>query len=197
MSNQPDSPGNGNAEQPPQGPSSQPLKYDPIGARVPDHVAAGVFSTGVIVMDGQEEFVVDFIQGIAKPLRVAARVVLGPQVMSQFIEALKKNLAKYEQAFGKPPELPRSNTDRRPSPKEVYKGLKLPEEVFSGAYANTVRIAHSPAEFHLDFITRFFPTAAVSARVYMAAPQVPRLIESLSASFQNFLKKKQNPPDTT
>ena len=172
----------------------EPVKYAPVGARVPDHVAQGVFSTGVIVLDGREEFVVDFVQGVARPPRIAARIVLNPRVMSQFIDALKANLRKYEEAFGKPPELPRRNADRRPSAKEIYDGLKLPDGVLSGAYANTVRIAHSPSEFYFDFITRFFPTAAVSARVYMSAPQVPRLLESLSTSYENFLKKRDGSP---
>jgi hypothetical protein len=195
MSDSPDNPADGLPPQPPDPPSTEPVKYDPVGARVPERVAQGVFSSGVIVLDGQDEFVVDFVQGVARPPRVAARIVLTARVMSQLIEALKENLGKYEQAFGKPPELPRPNPDRRPGAKEIYSGLKLPDEVLSGSYANTVRIAHSAAEFHFDFITRFFPTAAVSARVYMSAPQVPRLLESLTTSYQHFLAKRQNPPD--
>jgi hypothetical protein len=178
-------------QQPPQGPTTEPLQYDPVGARIPEKVAQGVFSTGVIVLDGWDEFIIDFVQGVARPARVAARVVLNPTVMGQFIEALKSNLQKYEQMFGKPPELPRPPQDRRPSIKEIYDGLRLPEDQLSGSYANTVRIAHSPSEFYFDFITRFFPTAAVSSRVYMAAPQVPRLLESLTTSHQHFLMKRQ------
>ena len=34
-------------------------------------------------------------------------------------------------------------------------------------------------EFGLDFLTSFFPQSAVSARVFLAAGQVPRLLESL------------------
>jgi hypothetical protein len=149
----------------------------------------------VIVLDGRDEFIVDFVQAVARPPRVAARIVLTPHVMSQFIEALKVNLEKFKEKFGEPPELPKPPTNRRPGAKEIYGGLKLPDEQLSGAYANTIRIAHSPSEFHFDFITRFFPTAAVSARVYMSAPQVPRLLESLSTSYQHFLRKRQAPPD--
>jgi hypothetical protein len=195
MSEQGDSSASGGVEGDDRGPDAEPVQYSPVGARVPDHVAQGVFSTGVIVMDGREEFVVDFVQGVARPPRIAARIVLNARVMGQFIDALKENLRKYEGAFGKPPELPRPDGDRRPSAKEIYEGLKLPDGILSGAYANTVRIAHSPSEFYFDFITRFFPTAAVSARVYMSAPQVPRLLESLSASFENYLKKRNGPPD--
>ena len=98
------------------------------------------------------------------------------------------------QTFGKPLELPRPEAARRPNIKEVYENLKLPDDKLSGAYANAVRIGHSPSEFCLDFITRFFPTASVSARVYMTPPQVARLAESLKASYDNYRKKATKPP---
>ena len=194
MAEQPDNPTAGDGGEPSQQPGPEALNYDPVGARVPDRVAEGVFSTGVIVLDSQEEFIIDFVQGLARPPRVAARVVLTPRVMGQFIDALKENLQRYEGAFGKPPQLPQSDPKRRPSIQEIYDGLKLPDEQLSGSYANIVRIAHSPSEFHLDFITRFFPTAAVSARVYMSVPHVPGLLKSLSTSYQHFVDKRQKPP---
>ena len=192
MDPQPGNPIEPGGEPPARDPSVESLQFDPVGARVPEHVAAGTFSTGVIILDGWDEFIVDFVQGVSRPPRVAARVILNPRVMAQFIEALKANLQRYEQQFGRPMDLPKPPApEPRPSIKDIYDGLKLPDEQLSGSYANAVRIAHSPSEFCLDFITRFFPTAAVSARVYMAAPQVPRLLESLANSHQHFLKKKQ------
>lgn len=175
-------------------PRSEPLKFDPVGARVTERVAEGAFSTGVIILDGPDEFILDFIQGMAKPSCVTSRVVMPPRVVSQFLGALKANLSKYEENFGKPLELPRPDPARRPNIQEVYDNLKLPDEQLSGAYANAVRIGHSPSEFCMDFITRFFPTASVSARVYMTPPQVARLVESLTASYDNYLKKTKKPP---
>ena len=192
MSQQPDHPAGGGGQEPPREPAMESLQFDPVGARVPEHVAAGTFSSGVIILDGWDEFVLDFVQGVSRPPRVAARVILNPRVMGQFIEALRANLQRYQQQFGTPPEMPKPPTpEPRPSIKDIYDGLKLPDEQLSGAYANAVRIAHSPSEFCLDFITRFFPTAAVSSRVYMAAPQIPRLLESLVNSHQHFVKKRQ------
>ena len=49
----------------------------------------------------------------------------------------------------------------------------------NGVYANGVMIGHGASEFGLDFLTSFFPQSAVSARVFLAAGQVPRLLESL------------------
>ncbi|MEZ6074924.1 MAG: DUF3467 domain-containing protein [Pirellulaceae bacterium] len=39
-------------------PSEQPIRTRP------DHVAAGAFSTGVIVMTAQTEFILDFVQNL-------------------------------------------------------------------------------------------------------------------------------------
>ena len=46
----------------------------------------------------------------------------------------------------------------------------------SNLYADGVTIAHTHAEFVLDFITNCYPRPVVSARVYLAAPQVPVLL---------------------
>jgi hypothetical protein len=194
MSDQPQQPSPEPAGQPEHvGPQSQQFQHSPVGARLPDRVAAGVFSTGVIVMEGPEEFVVDFIQGVQRPPRVAARVVLGPTTMTQFVAALKENLHRYEQVFGAPKPLPAPNTERRPTIQEIYQDLRLPEEVLSGSYANTVLVGHSPSEFCFDFITRFFPTAAVSARIYLSASQVPQMLGALSTSLQAHRQRQSEP----
>ncbi|MEZ6087307.1 MAG: DUF3467 domain-containing protein [Pirellulaceae bacterium] len=151
-----------------------------LRARIPDHIGEGVFSTGAIVVTGPSEFVLDFVQNISKPHRVASRVVLPHPVLPQFLEALRKNLEIYTSRFGAPPDPPKPPADaRRPTPQEIYDDLKMSDQILSGAYANGVMIGHGAAEFSLDFITSFFPQSAVSARVYLAAGQVPRLIESL------------------
>lgn len=153
-----------------------------LRARVPEHVGAGCFSTGAIVMTGPNEFIVDFLQTIGRPHRVATRVVIPHGVMPQFIEALNTNLELYRNRFGDPPAPPQQpppEGQRRPTPQEIYDDLKLPDEVLSGVYANGVMIGHGASEFGLDFLTSFFPQSAVSARVFLAAGQVPRLLESL------------------
>ncbi|MCA9005837.1 MAG: DUF3467 domain-containing protein, partial [Planctomycetaceae bacterium] len=76
-----------------------------------------------------------------------------------------------------------------PSAEELYDELKLPDEMLSGTYANAVRIGHSATEFSFDFITTFFPRSCVSARVHLAAPNIPRLLDSLTHSFEQFQRK--------
>jgi hypothetical protein len=46
----------------------------------------------------------------------------------------------------------------------------------------------------MDFVTGFYPTSAVSARIFMAAPQVPRFITALSASLEQHAKRFNPPP---
>ena len=163
-----------------------------LRARVPDHVADGCFSTGAIVMTGPSEFIVDFLQTIGRPHRVARRVVIPHPVMPQFIEALNTNLDLYKNRFGEPPAPPTQNPQaRRPTPQEIYDDLKLPDDVLSGVYANGVMIGHGASEFGLDFLTSFFPQSAVSARVFVAAGQVPRLLESLRGAVRQLEQRQQ------
>lgn len=94
---------------------------------------------------------------------------------------------------------PSEKAQKPPSAEDLYDELKLPDEMLSGNYANAVRIGHSATEFSFDFITTFFPRSCVSARVHMAAPNIPRLLDSLTHSFEQFQRKvaqqqKRQPP---
>ena len=173
---------------------SEKLPYAPVGALVPEGVAAGVFSTGAVVLEGPEEFIIDFLQAVTRPPRVGARVVMTPRVMGQFIEALKDNLGKYGSRFGPPKELPKRDPKNRPNLQEMYNDLRLPDSELSGSYATAVMIGHSPSEFFFDFITRFFPRAAVSSRVYMSASQIPHVLATLTKSLENRKNRSQSPP---
>ena len=66
--------------------------------------------------------------------------------------------------------------------------------MLSGAYANAVMIGHTQWEFWFDFITTFYPRSAVSSRVFMAAPQVPRLLETLASAYQKFERSRGHHP---
>ncbi len=182
---------------PQDGPHSQEIRHSHIGALVPAHVARGTFSTGAVVLQGQHEFIVDFLLRMQQPQQVAARVVLPPGVVAQFIQALQDNLQKYEERFGVialpaiPPPEPGSP---RQSAQDLYEQLKLSEDVMSGSYANAVMIGHTPTEFSFDFITTFFPRSAVSQRVFLASPNAKRLLESLIHSFQQFQQRVRGLP---
>src|SRR3954449_1578930 len=166
---------------------NQRIEHAPVTARVPERVSRGVFSTGVIVIDGPYEFVLDFVMGLVQPRQVVARVVMSPVVVEQFVHAIRDNVGKYESRFGKIPEIPKPPTPpRQPTIQEIYDDLKMTDDTLAGQYANAVMMAHGTSEFTFDFITRFFPTAAVAARVFLAAPQVPKMMESLAVSLNRY-----------
>jgi len=191
--NAPGGPPGGGAPQPNKdsgsGTFSAEFRHNPVSARVPDRVAKGVLSTGILVLDGPNEFVIDFMQALARPFNVASRVVLSPAVMEQFAHALKENVSRYEQRFGPPPTLPKPPSDRRPTLQEIYDEFKLPDEMLNGTYANAVMVGHSASEFFFDFITNFYPTSCVSSRVYMSAAQIPRTLEAISMAVDRFRQK--------
>lgn len=266
-------------------PSEQPIR-----ARVPEHVSGGAFSTGVIVMTAQSEFILDFVQNLGRPHQIVARVVMPHAVLPQLVDALHRNMDLYRQRWGELPNPIGGNAQQlRPAPgsaplpqqqatgpndyrdpiqqgtssqiiggpsqygeprmeqtpgsspgtsssngiqstgtnsgntgsgntgmgnegvapaqplppagsgarqasaQEIYDDLKIRDELLSGSYANAVMIGHGPHEFSFDFITNFYPHSAVSARVFLAAGQVPRLYDSLKGTWDQ-LRQRWSPP---
>jgi hypothetical protein len=188
----PDNPSTGPPSPGGEGPYCEEIQHAQISAVVPERVARGVFSTGAVVVQGPHEFILDFLLRMSQPQQVAARVVLPPGVVVQFIAALSDNLRNYESKYSTPlmPNPAAGGAAGPPvSAQELYEQLKLQDDVLSGNYANAVMIGHTPSEFCFDFITTFYPRSAVSCRVFMAAPGVPRLLESLKHSFEKFQQK--------
>jgi len=85
----------------------QQIQHSSATARIPDDVGRGVFATAVIVLHGANEYTIDFVQSLARPNRVAARVILPPAVASQFVIALEQAIEKYTASYGQPPREPR------------------------------------------------------------------------------------------
>jgi len=98
-----------------------------VRARVPDHVAKGEISTGVIVVTGATEFVLDFVRNLPRPSTIVARVVLPHGVMPQFIDALAKNIELFRQRYGELPgsQLP-TPTPPTPTPSSSSPQLSIP-----------------------------------------------------------------------
>jgi hypothetical protein len=204
----PPSGGDGNPPQPQPGDANHltgQVRSQHVSARVPEGISRGVFSTGVILITGASEFVVDFVQNLGQPVQVVARVIVPHGVMHQFIDALRKNVEIYSQRYGTPsmpptPEGQQQQQQRRMGVQEIYDELKIPDELLSGVYANGLMIGHTATEFRLDFLTNLFPHSAVSCRVFLSAPQIPRTIDSLQATLQAFQQRvleqrQQQPPN--
>ena len=186
-----------NPPQDPQGdaqPTPEKFSHQPVAARVPERVAKGTFCTGQVILDGPKELVLDFLQGLTRPFQVVSRVVLTPQTAAEFSDALQKNVETYAKQFGTLPAAPVPPNQKRPTLAEVYENFRLSDDLLSGTYANAVLIGHSATEFFFDFITGFYPTSAVAARVFMPAPQVPRFVTALNASIEQHRQRNRMAP---
>ena len=86
----------------------QQIQHSSATARIPDEIGRGVFATAVIVLHGPNEYTIDFIQSLARPNRVAARIILPPVVANQFVLALEQALEKYRVSFGRLPHEPQT-----------------------------------------------------------------------------------------
>lgn len=86
----------------------------PIRARVPEHISGGAFSTGVIVMTAQTEFILDFVQNLGRPHQIVARVVMPHNVLPQLVDALQRNIELYRSRWGDLPQTGSPNVAQVP-----------------------------------------------------------------------------------
>ena len=187
-SKEPSSPGDqpGNPET-----YSQDVQFSQVSARVPERVSAGVHASGMLLLNGPNEFILDFLQQLVQPPKVAARVVMSPQVLASFILALDENLGRHERAFGAPAPLPPPPPGAKPAPiSDLYDQLRLPDDMLAGSYANAVMISHGPSDFVFDFLATFYPRGSVSARVFLSAQQVPPMLNTMRRAHQQFLDRQ-------
>jgi hypothetical protein len=108
MTDDPPPPSN---EPSPQHGLTQDFQHTPVGARVPEKIGRGVFCSATMILQTGDLFVIDFLSMMAQPQQVVARVILTARTFSQFLNALKVNVASYEGQFGllssrEPPRAP-------------------------------------------------------------------------------------------
>jgi len=99
-----------------------------VRARIPDHIAKGEISTGVIVVTGPTEYVLDFVRNLPRPNCIVARVVLPHLVMPQFIDALTTNVQMFRNRYG---ELPGAVIAPPPGPATQPGVIDTPQETDS------------------------------------------------------------------
>jgi hypothetical protein len=68
---------------------SREVHHSGATARVPERVARGVFSTGVLVLEGPTEFVLDFVQRLSLPHQIVARDRPAVRRANQVLPSLK------------------------------------------------------------------------------------------------------------
>ena len=74
-----------------------------INVELSEEVAEGVYSNLAMIAHSNSEFVIDFIRlmpGVPKA-KVKSRIIVTPEHAKRLLAALKDNIEKYEEAFGK------------------------------------------------------------------------------------------------
>jgi len=78
------------------------------------------------------------------------------------------------------------------NPFELYDDISVSDEVQVGVYANGLIIGHTDSEFKLDFVSNMFPKSVVTSRIFMSAPQLVRLLDTLERTLQQFDLKRSS-----
>lgn len=74
-----------------------------INVELTDEIAEGIYSNLAMIAHSNSEFVFDFIRlmpGVPKA-KVKSRIIMTPDHAKRLLAALRENIDKYEEAFGK------------------------------------------------------------------------------------------------
>jgi hypothetical protein len=220
----------------------------PVSALVPEQVSRGVFSTGVIAITGNTEFILDFVLVVGTPSTVVSRVICTHEALRRIVAAIRRNVEAFTgrvaatnsdglvaAEYAPPATSTESRADdgqmpdtigteqfvgasipvvndpaasdavssgksgndlksnaRKQSPLDLYDDIIVPDEVQVGVYANGLIIGHTNSEFKLDFVSNMFPKSVVTSRIFMSAPQLMRLLETLDRTLQQFDEKRKS-----
>src|SRR4051794_18945892 len=124
--------GSEGAPKEPNEPFSQEVQHTHVSARVPEKVARGAFSTGVMILQGSHEFVLDFALRMAQPHQIVAGVGRPPPPGRTMTTARGETRGGYQPRSGPPPALPvPPNPPPAPPIDEIYAQLKLPDDMMS------------------------------------------------------------------
>jgi hypothetical protein len=77
-------------------------KPAPIQIQIDEPTAQGQYANLVMINHSENEFVLDFayLQPTAPAARVRARIISSPRHTKRLLQALQKNVARYEERFG-------------------------------------------------------------------------------------------------
>lgn len=82
--------------------SDEPPPSPKLQVQIDDDVAQGVYSNLVLLNHTENEFILDFafIQPSNGRAKVRTRVISSPRHTKRLLQALQKNLERYEERFG-------------------------------------------------------------------------------------------------
>jgi len=85
-----------------QGNNEDPKKKNQLNINLSEEVAQGIYSNLAVINHSSSEFILDYIRvmpGVPQA-EVKSRVIMTPEHAKRFLNALKDNIEKYEQAYG-------------------------------------------------------------------------------------------------
>lgn len=80
-----------------------PIADQQINIELSEEIAEGIYSNLAMISHSNSEFVIDFIRlmpGVPKA-KVKSRIIMTPDHAKRLLAALKDNIEKYENSFGK------------------------------------------------------------------------------------------------
>ncbi len=121
-------------------PFVQNFQHTPVGARLPEKVGRGVFSSAIMLLQTHDLFVLDFLSMMVQPQQVAARVVMTASSFTQFLGAMRVNVTHYEGQYGPlsvrapatPAAPPGAPGPVEAGPISVWPGMPVPESAHAG-----------------------------------------------------------------
>jgi hypothetical protein len=81
--------------------NQQQPQQQQIQVKINDDALKGIYSNSMFVNHTKEEFIMDFASIFGQQGLVGARIITSPGHFKRIINAMKENLDKYENAFGK------------------------------------------------------------------------------------------------
>ena len=82
--------------------ADDPKKGPKIQLHVDDQMAQGVYANLVLINHAENEFLLDFafLPPAGEEARVRARIISSPRHTKRLLQALQKNMERYEERFG-------------------------------------------------------------------------------------------------
>ncbi|MDP2158025.1 MAG: DUF3467 domain-containing protein [Nitrospirota bacterium] len=163
-----------------------PQQPDP---RIDLLINPGAYATGLAVIHSQEEFMLDFINGIAAPPIVAARIVVTSLQLKRILRVLWENIRLYEEAFGAIPAMSAKASSKNTNAGDLYAQLYVPDELLGGRYSNTMTSRYTRDVFILDFMTKFPPHAKIVARLLISTQQIRSISGAIEDNIAQYEKR--------
>ena len=85
-----------------QGNNEDPNKKNQLNINLSEEVAQGIYSNLAVINHSSSEFILDYIRVMPgmPQAQVKSRVIMTPEHAKRFLNALRDNIEKYEEAYG-------------------------------------------------------------------------------------------------